>query len=269
MDKIIDYYSRFDEWGRLEREPIEFQVNWHFIEKHLPPSGHILDNGAGPGRYALKLAENGYELTLTDLTPHLVQTAKEKALERQVYNAFRDFHVADARNLQCCLDEQFHAALMLGPMYHLQKKQDRIEAVRELYRVTKPGGTVFISFMPRVQHVISSLTSPERLKPNNTAKALHDFYESGCFDHAEEGRFTHAYYTKIEDIIPFLKKHGFQCIELIASNVASSVNSEEWTYWKENYPEEMDSIVQLLIQQASSSYHLGLSSHLLYIGRKH
>lgn len=33
MDKVIDYYSRFDEWGRLEREPIEFQVNWHFIKK--------------------------------------------------------------------------------------------------------------------------------------------------------------------------------------------------------------------------------------------
>ena len=32
MDKVIDYYSRFDEWGRLEREPIEFQVNWHFIK---------------------------------------------------------------------------------------------------------------------------------------------------------------------------------------------------------------------------------------------
>ena len=33
MDKIIDYYSRFDEWGTLEREPIEFQVNWHFIKR--------------------------------------------------------------------------------------------------------------------------------------------------------------------------------------------------------------------------------------------
>ncbi len=216
----------------------------------------------------MKLAENGYEVTLTDLTPQLVEKAKGKALEQQVYNVFRNFHVADARNLHYCSDEQFHAALMLGPMYHLQKKQDRIQAVRELYRVTKPGGTVFISFMPRVQHLISSLTSPERLKPNNTAKALHDFYESGCFNHAEERRFTHAYYTKIEDIIPFLKKHGFRCIELIASNVASSVNSKEWTYWQETSSEEMNNIVQLLIQQASNPYHLGLSSHLLYIGRK-
>jgi hypothetical protein len=33
LDKIINYYSRFDEWGRLEREPIEFQVKLHFINR--------------------------------------------------------------------------------------------------------------------------------------------------------------------------------------------------------------------------------------------
>jgi len=33
MSEIINYYNQFDEWGRLEREPIEFQVNWHYIKK--------------------------------------------------------------------------------------------------------------------------------------------------------------------------------------------------------------------------------------------
>ena len=36
MDKIISYYSSFDEWGRLDREPLEHKVNWHFIIKYLP-----------------------------------------------------------------------------------------------------------------------------------------------------------------------------------------------------------------------------------------
>ncbi len=49
MSDIISYYNTFDEWGRLEREPVEFQVNWHYIKKYLPSAGHILDNGAGPG----------------------------------------------------------------------------------------------------------------------------------------------------------------------------------------------------------------------------
>lgn len=37
-ERIIQYYSGFDEWGRLEREPIEFIINMHYIREHLPPS---------------------------------------------------------------------------------------------------------------------------------------------------------------------------------------------------------------------------------------
>lgn len=76
-DHIIEYYSRFDEWGRLEREPIEFIINMHYIKECLPATGHILDNGAGPGKYAMELARLGYQVTLSDLTPSSVDTARQ------------------------------------------------------------------------------------------------------------------------------------------------------------------------------------------------
>ena len=81
MSKIINYYSNFDEWGRLDREPIEFQVNSHYIKKYMLPKGHVLDNGAGPGKYAMGLAKDGYTVTVTDLTPKLVGIAERKAQE--------------------------------------------------------------------------------------------------------------------------------------------------------------------------------------------
>ncbi|MGG3186885.1 hypothetical protein ABEP42_02605 [Priestia megaterium] len=46
MNKVMDYYSTFDEWGRLDREPLEFQINWHYIQKDPPKNGSVLDNGA-------------------------------------------------------------------------------------------------------------------------------------------------------------------------------------------------------------------------------
>ncbi|WP_156417548.1 hypothetical protein [Paenibacillus etheri] len=45
MSNIIDYYSSFDEWGRLDREPLEFIINLHYIKKYMPSTGKILDNG--------------------------------------------------------------------------------------------------------------------------------------------------------------------------------------------------------------------------------
>jgi SAM-dependent methyltransferase len=115
MDKVISYYNRFDEWGRLDREPIEFLVNSHYIMKYLPKHGHLLDNGAGPGKYSFEFAKQGFDITLTDLTPRLVEVAYEKASEFELVDRFKGFHVADARNLDIFTNQQFDASLMLGP----------------------------------------------------------------------------------------------------------------------------------------------------------
>lgn len=268
MSKIIQYYSQFDEWGRLDREPIEFQVNRHFIKKYLPKTGHILDNGAGPGKYAIELAKDGYMVTLTDLTPRLVDIAEEKARQFGLEKQFNGFITADARSLTMLKNEQFDAALMLGPMYHLQEEEDRINAVRELHRVTKENGIIFVAFMPRIRHILTSLLNPENWKPNDKMDSILEFSQSGRFNHADEGRFTGAYYYNIEEIVPFMEAHGFETVELIGSNAGAILNSDSWKYWEARGKEEVDKIINLIIEKATDPYILGISSHLLYIGRK-
>ncbi|VXB12073.1 Methyltransferase (fragment) [Bacillus sp. 349Y] len=146
MSEIINYYNQFDEWGRLDREPIEFQVNWHYIKKYMPKTGLVLDNGAGPGKYSMELAKDGYKVTLTDLTPKLVEIAENKAKELGLEGQFNGFYAADARELNMIKDEQYDVSLMLGPMYHLQEEKDRIKALKELKRVTKKNGLVLCRF---------------------------------------------------------------------------------------------------------------------------
>jgi len=38
MENIIDYYSQFDEWGRLDREAFEFIINSYYIKQYLAAS---------------------------------------------------------------------------------------------------------------------------------------------------------------------------------------------------------------------------------------
>ncbi|WP_044338810.1 class I SAM-dependent methyltransferase [Rossellomorea aquimaris] len=268
MSKIIEYYNQFDEWGRLEREPVEFQVNWHYIRKYMPKTGYVLDNGAGPGKYSMELAKAGYKVTLTDLTPRLVDIAKVKAEELELNERFEGFHAADARDLYMLEDEQFDSSFMLGPMYHLQEEHDRIKAVQELKRVTKKDGLVFVAFMPRIRHILNSLLAPENWKPNNDVDTILQFSQSGSFNHADEGRFTGAYYFNIEDINPFMEENGFETIELIGSNAGAVLNNGNWDYWREKGEEEVRKIIDLVIEKATDPYILGISSHLLYIGRK-
>lgn len=269
MESIIQYYNQFDEWGRLDREPIEFLVNSHYIRKYLPSSGHVLDNGAGPGKYAMQLAALGYDLTLTDLTPRLVEQASSKAQELQLANRFQGFYPADARNLSRFGDEQFDGSLMLGPMYHLQTESDRVRAIQELHRVTKPGAPVFVAFMSKLRFLTTSLLYPEHWKPNNTVAGISRFLDTGTFDHSDTGRFTGAYYYNIEDIAPFMEAHGFEQSQLISSgSIAGAMKPEQWDYWRSRGEEEYEQVMNWVLESAASPYLLATSSHILYIGRR-
>ncbi|WP_223066191.1 class I SAM-dependent methyltransferase [Paenibacillus caui] len=269
MNKIIEYYGGFDEWGRLDREPVEFLVNWHYIRKYLPERGHVLDNGAGPGKYAIELAKQGFDVTLTDLTPRLVRLAKEKAEECGVSERFKGFHCVNAVQLDSLTDQQFDASLMLGPLYHLQTEPERVSALRELYRVTKKNGYVFVAFMTKIRHLTTSLTYPEFWKPNETLGGIQAFMQTGTFNHADEGRFTGVYYFDIEEIKPFMESGGFETVELIgSSSIAGSFRQEQFDYWRSRGEEEFEGVMNIIYREAGNPYNLAASSHLLYIGKR-
>ena len=199
----------------------------------MPPTGRVLDNGAGPVKYAMRLAQQGYDVTLTDLVSTLVEIAQDKANEMDVAVQFKGFHVADARDLSVLADEQFDAALALGPMYYLQKENDQRKAIHELYRVTRQEGIVFVAFMPRIKHVLASLMNPGNWKPNDNMDSIKEFMKSGEFNHSDDGRFTGEYYFNVEDIKPFMESHGFETLDLIgSSNIGTLLTSEQWAYWR-------------------------------------
>ncbi|WNB91492.1 class I SAM-dependent methyltransferase [Bacillus sp. NEB1478] len=271
MNSIIDYYTGFGEreWTRLDREPLEYIINFHYINHYLPKIGHILDNGAGPGKYSIALAQKGYQITLTDLTPKLVSIAEEKAMEHGVIDSFEGFYVENAQNLSRFNDEIFDASLMLGPLYHLQNEDERINAVNELHRVTKKDGLVFVAFRSRSNHSMLSLIHPKHWRPNDNMDSINDFYCTGRFTHSDEGRFTGAYFFNIDEINPFMESKGFETLDLIGStNIGTLLNQEQLDYWKEKGEEEYSKLIDFLIQRARDPYLLGVSSHLLYIGRK-
>jgi ubiquinone/menaquinone biosynthesis C-methylase UbiE len=115
LDDVRAYYRSFDqrEWERLDRAEgiIEFAVNTHFLQAHLPPHGHVLDLGGGPGRYAAWLAERGYQVTLADLSPNLPELARR----RLPPSLLEEIVEADARDLTRWPDDSFDATLVFGP----------------------------------------------------------------------------------------------------------------------------------------------------------
>src|ERR1700722_5438911 len=144
---MFEYYERGGEQDRLD-EPagqLEFARTKQIIARHLPPPpATVADIGGGPGRYSLWLAALGYRVLHRDVVPlHVHQLRGQAAGNPRIDSA-----VADARDPG--LDPgSADAVLLLGPLYHLDHRADRLRALAGAARVVRPGGPVFAAALSR------------------------------------------------------------------------------------------------------------------------
>ena len=143
-DCLNAYYSAYDEEGRLLTRygRVEFETTMRYIRRYLPEDARIIEIGAGTGRYSHALARMGYPVDAVELVQHNIDqfiagTAEgERVTIRQ----------GSACDLSAFPDNAYDVTLLLGPMYHLFTEADKLAALSEAIRVTKPGGTIFAAY---------------------------------------------------------------------------------------------------------------------------
>jgi ubiquinone/menaquinone biosynthesis C-methylase UbiE len=270
-EKAVRYYDQASEreWNRLEQGWVEFHVNLHFINAHLAPASRVLDVGAGPGRYAIELAKQGHQVYVGDLSPEQVRLAREKIEESGVSTRIEAVEILDVQDLGHLDDACFDAVLALGPFYHLQAYDERKQAAKEIARVLKPGGVVFAAFIPRPAFMTAAMLEPERWPPLNDLEYLSSFLQSGIFDHAEPGRFTGVYCARVDEIKPLFEAVGIQEIKMVASEgITSWLSGAPLDRIRQLDAEAFDQTLSLILSVAEDPSTLGMSIHVLYVGRK-
>ena len=144
MSYLIDHYSNNDEDARLESRHgvVEFLTTMRYVERYLHPGAHVLEIGAGTGRYSRAIADMGYKVEAVELVPHNIEAFKSLLKPGQDINVTQ----GNALDLDMFADNAFDITLVLGPLYHLYTEQDKLRAISEALRVTKPGGVVFAAY---------------------------------------------------------------------------------------------------------------------------
>lgn len=146
--EITAYY---DEGGEVRRLAVgagrlEFLRTWDVLTRELPPPpGTVLDVGGATGVYAGPLAAAGYDVHLVDPVVSQVDIAATRPGVTAT--------VGDALALEHG-DATVDVVLLLGPLYHLTDRSERMMAWREAARVVRPGGLVVAATISRFASMV-------------------------------------------------------------------------------------------------------------------
>jgi ubiquinone/menaquinone biosynthesis C-methylase UbiE len=258
-EEIRAYYDTGIELDRLTQgySRIELVRTQELLARHLPAApARVLDVGGGPGIYAEWLAESGYEVRLVDASPLHVSQALERSRGR--FAALG----GDARSLEEP-DASYDAVLLLGPLYHLTERDDRLAALREAARVLRPGGVAAAAAISRFASLLDGLyggyLSDQRFWPI----VERDLEDGQHRSPPGASAFTTAFFHRPEELAAEVEEAG-----LLPAGVFG-VEGPGWLLvdrWEDERAREDILRVARAVEREPAV--VGTSSHLLAFARK-
>lgn len=198
------------------------------------PEDSLLELGCGAGRIAFGLHELGYtNILATDYSEEMIKRARHlaKLLEYSV-----PFRVADAMDLEF-EDNVFDGAIFsFNGLMQIPKKEHRETALREIFRVIRPGAWFVFTAHDREQSEHHDYWSEEeqRWRMGQQAKELDDFGDR--FQDTAFGIY-YIHVPTVPEVETVLKRVGFRIeATVMRSEIATEPQevtdfSDECRFW--------------------------------------
>src|SRR5665213_1025507 len=222
-ERMRDFYDNLGEgeWSRLEDSPrgrVSYQVHRHFLERFVHSGDHVLEVGAGPGRFTFDLARLGAVVDVTDFSE--VQLDLHR---RRLEGTDADAAVTSRSILDVCDTSRYDGAyfdVVLaygGPLSYAFEHVE--EALTGLLRITKPGGFVVASVMSWLgswRHFLPSAVEDAKLVGDDAFDLM---LTTGDLRHSQTSHVCQMF--RARDISELAIKCGGRTVAMSASNWAS------------------------------------------------
>lgn len=171
--EVAMYYDQVSAiYDRKDEEPmwrITAAITWPWILQSLPARGsRVLDAGGGTGKWAIPLAQEGYSVTIVDVSQGMLDQATRK-VKQLALNSLVECRRADFTEIPYP-DESFEVVLCDGDALGLTPRPQK--ALKEFRRVLVRGGTLLLG----VSNALNLLIVKSRGK--ESMAAVSDFLDS-------------------------------------------------------------------------------------------
>lgn len=267
--EILAYYERGAERERLSlgRGELERLRTQELLTRYLPPPpASVLDVGGGWGVYAFWLAAQGYDVHLIDPVPGHIEQAHERMSEPGI-QPLASASVGDARRLEA-QTVSVDVVLLLGPLYHLPERENRLLALGEAYRVLRAGGVVFAVGISRFASLLDGLSS-QRLNDPEFARIVEQDLRDGQHRNPSDrqGYFTTAFFHHPDELREEVEASGFAVLDVLGI--------EGPGYWmvhdleaRLSEPTQREHVLLAALAIEREPTLLGLGPHLMAVARK-
>jgi 2-polyprenyl-3-methyl-5-hydroxy-6-metoxy-1,4-benzoquinol methylase len=258
--EIRAYYEQGHEAERLlggsPSGPLELVRTQELILRYLPDDKQeILDVGGGPGIYAKWLAGLGHAVRLVDPVSLHVEQARSAGV---------DAGEGDARALDQA-SGSVDVVLLLGPLYHLLDRADRLLALVEARRVVRVGGLVFVAAISRFAALFDLLVRLDRLHQGDVFAVVADAVATGVFRGYEVGLFTTAYFHRPSELRDEAREAGFTPLGLFNVEGPGFIIQDFVQRWSD--PAKQAALLQAARLVEEEPEMLAAAGHLLLVAR--
>ena len=210
LSEIEKHYNKHNEDLRLLRRHgiVEFETTMHHLHRYLEHGHKVLDVGAGSGRYASALMKEGYTVKAVELVKRNINDFLKRDPKADVVQG-------DARNMPFIESSWADITLLLGPLYHLIGDSDKLKALAEAKRVTKPGGLILVAYLMNEYSILSYCFDEERI----TGLMSNGFVDSEYHVRTSENELYD--YVRLEDIDRLNKEAGLERISIFSPDGAA------------------------------------------------
>ncbi|MFT6443358.1 MAG: ubiquinone/menaquinone biosynthesis C-methylase UbiE [Salibacteraceae bacterium] len=260
------FYNKASEETRLDKGMgiFEFERIKSLIEKYIPStSSKIIDIGGGTGKYSEWLAKKGHQVHLVEPVPKHIKIAENRV--NKLKNKF-SVQLGESRKLE--FKNNFADLIILhGPLYHLQKKEDRDLTISEAKRVLKNDG-IILGFA--INYTASTLVGLLNglIHKNSFFKMCKEELTTGIHNPPDDFPWllAEAYYHKPEQLKDEFVNQELTHINTYAVEGMAWLDKEYFANMLNN--KNKKTLLELIKITENDSYLLPFSPHMMIVVKK-